>query len=146
MQLDPRVRVDTILRDEIGIAGAYQIAMQIGCDAVIELHFNAFDGKTSGTLTLCTIDDNDVAFAQIVHKKLCEAFKRDGQSLGVRCVSRVDRGAENLHSFPEGVNCLVEPFFGDEMKDALLGASSVEAYAQALVEAVVLWAKQVDLL
>ena len=139
----PRLKVTVFYRDDIGIAGAYANARKAGCDCVIELHFNAFNKEVKGTETLCTPDANDVAFANVVHKAMCELFQRVGASRGVRVIGRSVRGAPNVYAFPEGVNCLVEPFFGDS--EGQLGVSKSEDYANVLLEAVQLWARQLDL-
>lgn len=141
----PKLIVSVIFRDEIGIHGAYQKAKEKMCDCVIELHFNATEGhKATGTLTLCTPDANDVEFAHIMHKQLCKAFNRIGDSLGVNVVGKSTRGAPNVYAFPDGVNCLVEPFFGDS--EAELGITKQGAYGEAILEGVMLWAIQHDLL
>ena len=141
----PNMEVEVIYRDHVGIHGAYVWAEQLGCDAVIELHFNAFNGKEQGTLTLCTADVSDVEFAHTIHKGLCALFARDGDSRGIRAISRNSRGA-NVHLFPNGVNCLVEPFFGDNKDDASKGVLLMDKYAEVLIDSVYLWGKKVDLL
>lgn len=142
----PMVEIEIIYRDGLGISGAYARARQLLCDAAIELHFNAFNGKVVGTETLTTPDSSDMDFAHIVHRKCCEVFGRDGQSRGVKALSKSARGGGNVHSFPGGVNCLVEPFFGDTHSEASLAMNRRDEYAEALVQAVVLWGRQVDLL
>lgn len=142
----PMVSIEVFFRDEGGIAGAYGGAIKAMCDAVIELHFNAFNGTVKGTSTLTTADYSDGQFAHYIHKAMCKLFGRDGASRGVKSISRSDRGGVNVHSFPAGVNCLVEPFFGDNDEEAKMGIRLSQPYAQCLVDAVVLWGKQVDLL
>lgn len=139
----PRLMVSTIFRDKAGISGAYNEARKMGCDAVIELHFNAFDKKVKGTETLCTPDKNDIEFANVVHRSMCETFQRIGASRGVRVIGRSVRGAPNVYAFPEGVNCLVEPFFGDAEADMAISKS--DDYANCLLDAVQLWARHLDL-
>lgn len=138
------IKVIVIKRDEVGIAGAYHAAEKAGCDAVIELHFNDYTGEASGSETLCSPDLTDVEFAHEIHAGMCEAFGRSGMSRGVKVIPRSGRGAENIYSFPNGVNCLVEPFFGDNAKDWELAGDKKEAYAHALIESVILWAKKND--
>lgn len=142
----PNAVVEIIYRDNVGIAGAYKKAHDLGCDCVIELHFNDYTGSVRGSETLCTFDNTDVDFAHVIHKQVCQVFERDGMSRGVKPVSRSARGAQNLYSFPEGVNCLVEPFFGDNQEDVLLAQRKMEDYAKALVDACLLWAKKKDLI
>ena len=134
------------LRDGVGISGAYRKAIEAGADAVIELHFNAFNGAASGTETLCTSDLTDVEFAHIIHGAICKVFSRGGSSRGVKAISRSGRGGQNLHAFPAGVNCLVEPGFGDHRDDAAMLIERREAYAEALIAAVNLWAIKKDLI
>src|SRR3989337_4219198 len=55
----PSLKVSGIFRDEVGIHGAYAKAKSFKCDAVVELHFNAFNGSQRGSQTLCTPDKND---------------------------------------------------------------------------------------
>jgi N-acetylmuramoyl-L-alanine amidase len=138
------IQVIVIKRDGVGIAGAYAIAAKNGCDAVIELHFNDFNGVAFGSETLCSSDLTDMEFAHEVHAKVCEAFGRSGMSRGVKVLSRSSRGAENVHSFPHGVNCLVEPFFGDHPDEAVLATHNKRAYAEAIIQGVILWAKKND--
>jgi N-acetylmuramoyl-L-alanine amidase len=138
----PWLTVTTIKRDGIGIWGAYQAAKTANCDAVIELHFNAFDEVSEGTETLCTADSDDIDFAHYVHRAMCEVFGRSGESRGVVVIGKTSRGGANVYAFPDGVNCLVEPFFGDNAKEAALGNDKREAYAKALLLATVIWAKR----
>lgn len=140
--------VDAILiyRDGIGISGAYHQAEELKCDCVIELHFNAYNARVQGTSTLCSFDNNDVEFAHMVHKQICKIFDRDGMSRGVKTLSRNARGGGNVYGFPKGVNCLVEPFFGDNPEDAKMGAQRKAEYARAIVDAVTLWGVKKDLL
>lgn len=141
------LEMKTILRDDIGIAGAYKIARESLCDCVIELHFNAFDGKAMGTSTLCTPDLSDLAFAKTVHQAMCNLFKRMGRDdRGVKAISKATRGGSNVHGFPGGVNCLVEPVFGDNLAEAKLLLANKDKYAWCLVDAVALWAKQASLI
>ncbi len=140
----PQVKVSTILRDGIGIHGAYKHAREIGCDCVIEVHFNAYDNKAKGTSTLCTPDTNDVDFAYEVHRGMCDVFLRDGDSRGVQVIGRSVRGAANVYAFPEGVNCLIEPFFGDS--EAELGLEKMKDMANSLMSSVARWGRKLDLI
>ena len=138
--------VEIIFRDDVGIAGAYRRAEDLKCDCTVELHFNDFNSRASGTETLCSMDTNDVEFAHIVQKLVCQAFGRDGLSRGIKTLPRNARGAENVYAFPNGVNCLVEPFFGDNSDDMNLGMKLQQEYAEALVNACILWARKNDLI
>lgn len=142
----PKLQVSVILRGEKTVAEAYAEARHLLCDAVIELHFNAFNGLILGSETLSTADLSDVDFAQVIHQRMCMVFDRPGASRGVKAVSKSVMGGENVHSFPGGVNCLVMPFFGDNDVDAKRGVQQADAYAKGLIDAVLLWAKRVDLI
>lgn len=133
------IMVIPIYRDLVGIAGAYKKAEEHKCDAVIELHFNAYNGRAVGTETLCTSNLNDLEFANLVHKAVCNVFERAGLSRGVKAIPRSGRGGENVHSFPGGVNCLVEPFFGDNEIDVKLSEIKRKEYAKSLVDATKVW-------
>lgn len=135
-----------ITRDRGGISGAYREANKQQCDVVIELHFNAFNGKADGTVTLCTPDLTDVEFAHIVQNAMCRVFGRSGLSRGVKAIARSARGGGNVHAFPQGRNCLVEPFFGDNPREVALAQKLKVDYAHALVHAVIIWATKKDLI
>lgn len=143
----PNMTVEIFARNGVGIAGAYENARQGLCDAVVELHFDAYNTKAKGTTTLCTADANDVEFAHILHGMMCKLFNRIGsEDRGVQCIAKSARGGVNVHSFPGGVNCLVEPFYGDNPDEAKKVMKDPDALAGCLIDGVVLWAKKVDLL
>jgi N-acetylmuramoyl-L-alanine amidase len=138
-----------ILRDGIGISGAYRVARELKCDAVIELHFNAFNGKASGTETLCTVNDKDKKFAKLVQVAMCKVFDRkpgNAGDRGVKVISRSDRGGGNVYGIEQAANCLVEPFFGDNYNEAKMALECFDSYAKCLLDATKQWAVDVDLL
>lgn len=132
------LKVTTIFRDGIGVLGAYKLAQTKKCDAVIELHFNAFNSKAKGTLTITSTYADDINFGRMVHNMMCRVFGRDRQSMGSRSIGRSARGAENVYAMSGGANCLVEPFFGDSEEE--LGLSLMDEYAQGLVTVAQEWA------
>lgn len=140
------MQVETIFRDGVGISGAYLKAASIGCDVVIELHFNAYNGTVQGTETLCTQDSDDIEFAHLVQKAVSAVFERPGNSRGVKVISASARGGGNVHAFKQGPNCLIEPFFGDNDLEVIKALAKKDAYAKALVSAVVLYARKKDFL
>lgn len=143
----PNVDVAIIYRDNIGIDGAYNQAFVLGCDCVVELHFNAFNRRVTGTLTYTSPASEDVAFAHIVHRAVLSVFGlHNRKDHGVVCLSRSERGGRNVHSFNGMPNCLVEPAFGDVESEAKLLKEKKEAYATALIAAVVLWAAKNDMI
>jgi N-acetylmuramoyl-L-alanine amidase len=141
MTFVPTMTVEVIYRDGIGISGAYSKAKALECDAVIELHFNAYNATVMGTETLSTSNADDLEFSKIIHSGVCQVFKRDGQSRGVKAIQRSARGGSNVYGFPSGPNCLVEPFFGDSWTEARLANEKVNEYASQLVKSVYEWAK-----
>lgn len=129
------IKVEVILRNDIGISGAYQKAKVLACDAVIELHFNAANKNATGTETLCSPESKDVAFATVVQKYTCAAFGRSGASRGIKRMT-AGRGAQSCFGFT-GPNCLVEPAFGDVKTEAVLLLDQKANYARALILATI---------
>ena len=141
------IEVEVITRDKIGMLGAYKKAEQLGCDFVIELHFNAFNRTARGTETLTSADQDSRDFAEVVHARCISTFKRTGGTgdRGVRVLSRNDRGGKNVYAF-KGPSCLVEPFFGDHPDEAVLALSLQTQYAKDLVDCVRKYAMRIKLL
>jgi N-acetylmuramoyl-L-alanine amidase len=127
------IKVHTVFRDGVGISGAYKKVKELDVDACIELHFNAFNGKATGTVNLCSNDANDKAFATIVQKHMCKAMKRDGLSRGLSITPK--RGGQSVHALPGTPNCLVEPFFGDNLEECKLAVEQFDEYAMSLIAA-----------
>lgn len=136
------VEVVKVLRDGIGISGANKKAASLKPDACIELHFNAANGTAHGTEVLCTLDAQDKTFAALVQANVCKVFERTGMSRGVKPIARSARGGGNVHGLPGIANCLVEPFFGDNQKEAEMAMKKKSEYAKALVDAFVSWTKK----
>lgn len=126
--------VEVIFRDVVGISGAYKRAKELNCDVVIELHFNAFNKNVRGTETLTTTHVGDKAFGLEIQKMMCSVFNRGDLSRGLKPIARGDRGGKNVYSY-DGYNCLVEPFFGDNIDEARLAEGQINAYARGLVDA-----------
>lgn len=137
----PGILVDVVFRDGVGIGGAYAAAKRKNPDACIELHFNAFNGQAKGTETLCSLEDKDKVFANLIQSAICRVFNREGHSRGVKVISRAARGGQSVYALPGFANCLVEPFFGDNPSEAAMAKTKQSEYAQALVDAFAAWAK-----
>lgn len=140
------IDVKVVFRDGIGISGAYAKAKALKPDCTIELHFNAANKTATGTETLCTPEEKDRKFSEIVQKSICKVFKREGLSRGVKVLAKGARGAGNIYSLPGFANCLVEPFFGDAMSDAKIAKEKQADYAKCLVDASVSYFKTVGLI
>lgn len=136
------VDVQLVYRDGVGISGALKKAQGLKPDACIELHFNSFNGMAQGTETLCTLDAQDQTFAKIVQGKICLVFERTGMSRGVKPIPRSSRGGSNVTGLPGIANCLVEPFFGDNEKEAQMAMQNKSQYAHALVDAFIEWSRK----
>lgn len=138
------IHVEVFHRDGIGIAGAY--AKANGKDCVIELHFNAYNKKAYGTETLCSTKQDDRIFAKHIQDAMCKVFSRTGAgNRGVKAISASDRGGASVSALPLAPNCLVEPFFGDNPKEAELAMSLMVPYANCLLDGVNSWATEVGL-
>lgn len=109
-------------------------------DASLELHFNAFDCKARGSLTLYLgerAQKGDSDLARHVQNGVVTALGRQGKlNRGAQAVFAGDRGHLNLRT----VRCpavLVEPFFGDQPDDAALAVTRKGALAEHLAAAMV---------
>ena len=109
-------------RDDGGISGAYLRALSNGPACIIELHFNAFNGIVSGCETLFSEKGDDVGvrerlFAQKIQNAMVSALDNQDRGLKHR-VSKGERGFFNLSRVSSVPSILIEPFFGDNSKDA----------------------------
>lgn len=104
----------------------------------VELHFNASNGNARGTETLW--DDDPPAsleYAREIHDAICSVFNRGNTKLnrGLKKLEKPDeRGYVNLRLM-KAPGCILEPFFGDNSDDALLGHAKSWDYARAIVSA-----------
>lgn len=136
--------VEVILRDGQGLAGAYARAEQFKCDFAIELHFNAHDGKKRGVEAHAPMASLGYDLAHYICASIAQVLKFD--TFKVRSVSRASKSASNLYAFPTGANCVVLPFYGDNLEDARLGVAGMELIAAAIIRGVLNQAKQLDLI
>jgi len=134
--------VHVILRDYIGITGAYNRAKEIKPDACIELHFNAYDGSVQGTEILYH-DDRDMdpelerRFGQKLLDNMYEIFDRGrrGKRGKKEPQTRDERGWYNVSRVQAFPCVLVEPFFGDNPEDAQMAKDKMDEYAHSLIDA-----------
>lgn len=102
----------------------------------VELHFNAFDQKTEGTLTLFDEDPADsLEFAREIHQATVALYKRQGKA-DKKCMLAGDkygRGLKNLQMM-KVTGCIAEPFFGDYTKDAEACYPKTFDYARMIAE------------
>lgn len=106
-----------------------------GC--VIELHFNSYNGKATGTEVLYdTAEKDNAMFAKMCLDKMVELFKKPNR--GIK--HDTGRGGSNLASV-KVTSCLVEPLFGDNPLEARLLKEMRTPYAKCLVDAAVEYLK-----
>jgi N-acetylmuramoyl-L-alanine amidase len=136
------LEVFVVYRDGIGISGAYEKVADLDPDAVIELHFNAFNKRVVGT-ELLYHDDKDKepqverAFAEHVLSGLYQLFRpnapKESKVLrGAKDLPRGHRGWYNVSRVLDFPSILVEPFFGDTPSDAKLARELLDDYAKEL--------------
>lgn len=115
--------VKEFLRDGIGIAGAYKNAMNWKPSAIIEVHFNAANGKAQGTETLYNDSGdfkgiNEVVFAKMINDGMVQALGTKDRGIRKRLPS--DRGYGNVSQTKSIPSILIEIGFGDNKADCAL--------------------------
>jgi len=133
-------------RDIGGITGAYARAMKQKPDCLIELHFNAADGKASGTETLYADQAdkkgiNEIILAKMVNDEMVSALGLKDRGLKKRQPG--DRGYGNIMQTKEIPSILIESGFGDNPKDAASMQKNKGALAIAIVDACIRWDEKV---
>lgn len=132
---DKKIEYKVFLRPKKGAKGiekAYKAAEKWGADALIEFHFNSYNGMAHGCETLCSFDPIDIEFATTIHNFSLEALgSRDRK---VKKKNRKDRGGRSTSGL-KAANCLVEPFFGDNREDNDNFNNKYGAYMTAIHEA-----------
>ncbi len=125
--MDEGIQSEIFFRDKIGVHGAYGEVNAYMPMASIELHFNASDGTARGTETLFAKKViGSERLAKVIHSYLITGLGRFGsENRGVKQVESSDRGYVNLtlSLYP---SILIEPFFGDNVQDSMLGLSQKE--------------------
>lgn len=113
-------QVELFYRGDEGIAGVGHLVEAFQPDISIELHLNAFNGKSEGCEVLCLVSDGKAAeLGRNFAEAFCKKFRRRVRAdFGVKWIDKKDRGYFNLHSV-ESVpkNILVEPFFVDNQNE-----------------------------
>lgn len=135
-------RCPIVFRDNVGIKGAYQSAAGHNPSAIIELHFNAANGKASGTETLILTrgDSPDIMenefghWIQAIMVKTLELPDRGVKNRGLG-----ERGSSNLNQVKDCPSILIEPAFGDNPKDAFVFYEKRMELAQNIARGFVQW-------
>jgi len=113
--LSPFRKMDNIFvitRNNGGKTGAYNFAEEINSDFTLEMHFNAFDKKTSGCECLYNLNSN-FELATVINQVAVDTL--GSKDRGIVKVQNGDRGFHNLKGRERAIIC--EPFFGDNASD-----------------------------
>lgn len=86
-----------------------------GAKAAVELHFNAADGSASGSEVLHAAGTKDATLALAMLVGIVEAMKLPNR--GLKPIGKSGRGGASLFAL-NIPTVLVEPFFGDNQRDA----------------------------
>lgn len=121
-------------RDRIGIRGAYRQVGAWGAAFVVELHFNAFNGRAHGTETLYDADRNEAskAWAQRLQDGMLSVLGLRDRKL--KELQPGDRGYTSVSAL-NIPSALIEPFFGDNPSDAYVGHTRKDDLAEAIAQA-----------
>jgi len=139
--LSDQVKIET--RDVGGVAGAFKRILAWKPDCVIELHFNAANGRASGAETL--FSDNydahgirELALAQLTARAMADALGIPSRGVKER-TSSGERGFFNLSQTTKTPCVLIESGFGDNPVDASRMKVRKLQLAQAIVAAARRW-------
>lgn len=126
----PGLAVEIFLRDQGGIAGAYGRAKTWGAEASIELHFNAANGRASGTETIY-VTDRSKPLAQAVQQAMVATMELRDRKIKLPWEGRGNASLTQL-AVP---SIIVEPFFGDNAGDCERAVAKRDDLATAIVDA-----------
>lgn len=139
--LGDQVKIE--LRNDGGISGAFKRILAWRPDCVIELHFNAANGKASGAETL--FSDNydkagvrELALAQLTARAMADALGIPSRGVKER-TSKGERGFFNLSQSTNVACVLIESGFGDNPVDAGRMKTRKAELARAIVDAARRW-------
>lgn len=143
------LKIREFLRDDIGIAGVYQEAINWDADACIEIHYNAFgNASVFGTEVLyndltAKLPTREKELAEIAQKKLCHVYSRPQQlgrgNRGKKVVTSGEAGFFNVTRTMLRPTILIEPFFGSNKVDAEKGHRLRDELADAIIETGLEW-------
>ena len=114
-----KTKIHAQFRDNGGVSGAASRLSELGCNASIEPHLNAFNGKAKGFEILAIAGDSKsisegIRIAKAFKERFPDRVLRHGN--GVKIVHRGDRGYKNLEAARfagMSVALLSEAFFLD---------------------------------
>jgi hypothetical protein len=133
------IKTKTFFRDGIGVEGAYLQVKQWYDEhatdtpkAAVELHFNANAGDSQGTVTLYGGPGPSRLWARTLQSRIASVYSRDSRTdHGIRKIKPGGRGRANVTQVHP--SALIEPFFGDNYIDALLGIERKPQLAEAII-------------
>jgi len=132
-----------VLRDGVGIDGAYKIAIQYQPIAIIELHFNSTSKpEVKGTETLYGGIEGAKLLADYVQTEICSLFKRGvngNGNRGTRYRGFNDRGGKSLNHGAAIPTIMVEPFFGSNVSDSESALLKIGQLAEAIIDGYFTW-------
>lgn len=134
-----------------GIEAAYESVKNFEPDCVIELHFNAYNGRVRGSeVLLSSAGDADwtyeIQLARLLQDGMMAVFgKRGRQDRGLKERPRTtrERGWYNVNQTRLFPSVLLEPFFGDNSAEATIATAKRQDYAEMLVDSVEQWLEYV---
>lgn len=135
--LDLRIESKMFFRDNGGYRQAYKDVIDWDADIVIELHFNAFNGKASGTEILLANNHDDPGlfekeFAQDMVDKISGVLGISNRGLKFRPKEKGERGWHLVNQTRSIPSILIEPFFGDNENDCREVSNNLTSFTAAI--------------
>jgi N-acetylmuramoyl-L-alanine amidase len=137
--LDLGVNSQFFTRDGVGVAGAYQKANEwlegVEKKCIVELHFNAFNKKATGTEVLYVHDTakEGILATEVSHAMATVLGLRDR---GAKDLKPGQAGHYNVTRISEYPSILLEPFFGDNIDDCKAFERNEELFYRNVVLAI----------
>jgi len=130
--------VRVIFRDKLGITKTYDELELWDPKVSVELHFNSHENsKFRGTEVL--VEKKWHRFGILMQGELVKALNRNHiGDRGVKIIGEGDRGHHSLKRL-NCPDCIIEPFFGSNEEDALLGLKSMPEIGRAVAMAIAKW-------
>lgn len=125
-------------RDGVGVYGAAKALKGIACNASIEPHLNAYNGKASGFEILVLKDDTDsISMARLIAEEFARQFpgRKMRADNGIKLVTSKDRGGANLVAAKNAgmkIALLSEAFFIDNPDDYISPEKMAEFWNSVL--------------
>lgn len=137
--LSPNFSVFVVFRDGLGIEKTYDELEKWNPSINIELHFNG-SSQTKAFGTEVLVEPKWAEFGILMQSELCRALGRDHN--GDRGIKRISNNTERGYQSLRRLKCpdvIIEPFFGSNESDALLGLNSMPEIARAISMGISKW-------